>query len=541
MYPSQLATSLLVVLVVTSIGGVLVYQRGRVRRWGYALVLACAALSMMSWTGYGDFQTVFIDAPAASPEQGSARPKVKRHRAFHFHDFFHYYLGAKYFREVGYLHLYDCVALADREVADEINVTPRISGWVRNLEDVLTDKSHEAAVADCTTEARPKFSEERWRSFKADLRELQRLVTDDQWPNVVFDAGFNPPPSWVVVGTAFANTIPLRAYMVATALDLVLLVVAFLAFRSAFGATTAAIAAAFFGASFVSHYSWNGGSFLRFTWFFAIVLSLAAMKRRRWALAGALLGAATCDRLFPAAFAFSAMVPIAARAVRSPSDRVILRRFGGGFAATALVLVVASFVVFGASPWGVFWSRIGRHGDVYYVLHIGLKKVLTFREWVFTNNNFIGHEGLMRFRDWNLRLRDSWASMRALVVPLQLVTVASVVAAGIGRRAYEAAMLGAILVFALSMPANYYYAVVTPIPALLFRAAVEARTREARTKSYLAFVAFSAFWTYQIIAALVTPGAVVYCFWICLALALFFVVWMAAWVEPSKIRALYRR
>ena len=31
----------------------------------------------------------------------------------HYHEFFHYYLGSKYFRELGYTGLYDCVALAE--------------------------------------------------------------------------------------------------------------------------------------------------------------------------------------------------------------------------------------------------------------------------------------------------------------------------------------------------------------------------------------------------------------------------------------------
>jgi len=33
------------------------------------------------------------------------------------HEFFHYYLGSKYFRELGYLGIYDCTTLADSEIA----------------------------------------------------------------------------------------------------------------------------------------------------------------------------------------------------------------------------------------------------------------------------------------------------------------------------------------------------------------------------------------------------------------------------------------
>src|SRR6185295_9774467 len=107
-----------------------------------------------------------------------------------------------------------------------------------------------------------------------------------------------------------------------------LLVACYFAIRSAFGRTTAVVAAITFGATFLSHYSWNGGSVLRFTWLAAILFALAAMKRERWALAGALLATATCDRLFPAAFAAFAMVPVLVRARQSAAHRRILRRFG---------------------------------------------------------------------------------------------------------------------------------------------------------------------------------------------------------------------
>src|SRR5579883_1094887 len=327
----QLLASVIAVFVASAACAVLVFartQRAIARRAAYAALCACAMLALMSWLRFGRFHTVFLDAHPG--DFGPNRPKVEAHQPLHFHEMFHYYVGSKYFRELGYLGLYDCTVLADQEIAREEGVAPHITNaYVRDLADVLNDKTHAAALEHCRSEVRPRFSDERWRSFKGDIRELQRLVPDDWWNEAVFDAGFNPPPSWTVVGASFSNVIPLRngtlpTYLVATGLDMALLVVAFACVFKAFGRTTAVVAAVFFGATFITSYGWN---------------------------AGALLAMSACDRIFPAGFAVGAAAPIAWRALRSPEHRRQLARFGGGFGATVAVLVVASCVLFGASSW----------------------------------------------------------------------------------------------------------------------------------------------------------------------------------------------
>ncbi len=374
--------------------------------------------------------------------------------------------------------------MADHEIAEEDHAPPRVTSYVRDLDDVLQDKPYPTAIQDCTQKHRDHFTPARWASFKSDIRELHRLVPDTWWNEVVFDAGFNPPPSWVVLGSAIANVIPIRAagiptYLAATSIDMMLLLACYFAIRTSFGRVSAVLAVIFFGASFIASYAWNGGAFLRFSWITAVVLSLAAMRRGRWALAGALLGAAVCDRIFPAGFAIGAAVPLAYRALllRSPDARKVLMRFGAGFGGTIAVLVALSCVVFGLPSWVTFFSRILRHGDVYYVMHIGLKKVLTFRDWV-PSQNFQGHDGLRRFHDWNLHLRATWAAMRPLVIPIQLLAVVGAGCASLRRRPYEAALLcGVVFMFVFNLPANYYYVVLTLVPALLFHSAATRANR----------------------------------------------------------------
>ena len=234
---NQAAASLLSVLVAAALCGVFVLRRGVPRRGAYLVLCGAAVLAMAAWIRFGDFQSIYVDADAADASSRHRR-KIEHHQPFHFHEFFHYYLGSKYFRELGYLghlRLHGPRRLRDRGA--RTTCAPRIGGYVRNLEDVLTDKTYASAIEHCRDEVRPRISAARWASFKHDIRELQRLVPDDWWNSAVFDAGFNPPPSWVVVSSAVANLIPIRAgrlptYLLATSLDLALLVACFVALRS---------------------------------------------------------------------------------------------------------------------------------------------------------------------------------------------------------------------------------------------------------------------------------------------------------------------
>jgi hypothetical protein len=540
--PDQLVVSVLLIFVVAAVCDALVFRR-KSRRWGYPVLSACALIAMSSWFGFGRFHSIFVDSGPAS-DVSPHRAKEERHRPFHFHEFFHYYVGAKYFREVGYLGLYDCTTMADHEIAEEDHTPARVTSYVRDLDDVLQDKPYPAAIQDCAQKHRDRFTPARWASFKSDLRELHRLVPDGWWNEAVFDAGFNPPPSWIVVGSAIANVIPIRAagiptYLLATSLDMLLLLACYLAIQASFGRVSAVLAVIFFGASFIASYAWNGGAFLRFTWITAVVLSLAAMKRGRWALAGALLGAAVCDRIFPAGFAIGAAVPLAYRALllRSPDARKVLIRFGAGLGGTIAVLVALSCVVFGLPSWGTFFSRILRHGDVYYVMHIGLKKVLTFRDWV-PSQNFQGHDGLRHFHDWNLHLRATWAEMRPLVIPIQLVAVVGAGCASLHRRPYEAALLcGVVFMFVFNLPANYYYVVLALVPALLFRSAATAPSLDRRAREFFGLAAFNIFWALTLVAPRAYGDAIVYDYWICVGLAAFLAVWIVVWLEPAWLRA----
>jgi hypothetical protein len=91
----QVAVSVFVVLVATLVAVLLTLRRGISPRLGRHLLSACALIAVASWVRFGQLHLV----PIAEAPGG---PRVERHVPFQFHEFFHYYLGPKYFPELGY-------------------------------------------------------------------------------------------------------------------------------------------------------------------------------------------------------------------------------------------------------------------------------------------------------------------------------------------------------------------------------------------------------------------------------------------------------
>ena len=214
-------------------------------------------------------------------------------RFVHEHDGFHYFVGAKYFDELGYTRLYACSLQADLEAG--LSSGSRI----RNLETNVMEPS--IAAADAARACKERFSRERWRAFAADVGWFRDRLPLAEWQQIRSDHGFNGSPVWMLAGTALANAVSAaQIYRWLTLLDPLLDAALFAGVAFAFGWRTACVAAVFFGTNGFDGYDWTAGSVLRQDWLVALGLGIAASRRGRPALAGALLGVATLLRIFPA-------------------------------------------------------------------------------------------------------------------------------------------------------------------------------------------------------------------------------------------------
>jgi len=119
-------------------------------------------------------------------------------------DNFHYYVGSKYFRELGYYGLYACglAVLEERGVRVPGGPDPR----VRALRTMALRPAGEVRARGEACRAR--FSDARWRAFSRDVGFFV-----EKWPphirNAVWrDHGYHPSPVWTLVGGAVAGAAP---------------------------------------------------------------------------------------------------------------------------------------------------------------------------------------------------------------------------------------------------------------------------------------------------------------------------------------------
>jgi hypothetical protein len=95
--------------------------------------------------------------------------------------------------------------------------------------------------------------------------------------------------------------------------------------------------------------------------------------------------------------------------------------------------------------------------------------------------------------------------------------------------------------FAFTLPANYYYAVLALIPALALRAAATAPSRRERYRSLVVFGAFTVYWAFTAVAPPLGRDLIMANFYLSAALLGFLVLWIGLWLDPRVLAALRRR
>lgn len=295
----------------------------------------------------------------------------------HLHDVAHYYLGAKYFDELGYEHLYTAMLRAEGELSPG-----RFSA--REARDLATNELvpiRELLLR--SDEVRAGFTDERWRDWTRDV-DLFRRALGPQFGSLYLDHGFNPTPLWPVTGGALARLVPAGSsagVLALCLLDPLLLAAAFAAVVWAFGWTAALLGLIHFCVIFGASFGWTGGAFLRYVWFAAALAAACCLERGRFATAGGLVALAAALRVFPVAFA----APLGLQALhrlwrerRLPREHV---RFFAGFAGAGLVLVLAtSLQPRGLGAWGEFRHNMGKHMDTISPNIVGLTPALAYHE-----------------------------------------------------------------------------------------------------------------------------------------------------------------
>lgn len=410
------------------------------------------------------------------------------------YDAYHYYMGAKYFRELGYWHLYEATVVASDEA--DLATVRRVQMY-RDQRDYKT-YPRRAAYANADR-WRERFTPERWESFKEDLRFFAARASSSVWSRMLVDKGYNPTPVWTLLGKPLATLVPARAgpgMVILCYLDLLFIAGIVAALWWAFGTEVALLSAVFIGVNFTTPFGPIGGALLRWDYCLWLVLSLCLMKKDRPLWSGAFLAYAALLRVSPAVFGFGVAVTAGyafvqalwrERGVRrsakgrqqtpgTPLRNVFddLRGRGafragllfavGGTAAT-LVLVLLTLVLIPepVQSWDDWAEKMGIHQHSLGTKRYGLKYVFSYEGEV-SRGDLGLEDGGWDGRDARKQALLAQTAGRRLAV--NLLVVAWFVVAAYRRRPWEAMALASVFILLLS-PTRYYYAQLVALVPLL--------------------------------------------------------------------------
>jgi hypothetical protein len=371
----------------------------------------------------------------------------------HEHEVFNYYIGSKYFPELGYTRLYECTALADFSGGLQARVEARS---ITNLESYVLEGT-QAVLADPQRCLR-HFAPARWSAFQEDVAWFRAQFEPDLWEALQRDHGYNAPPSWGLLGNLLANTAPASRgqLLLLSLLDPVLLLVMWACVGWAFGWRPLCIALLYWGTNHAGEFGWTGGGFLRNDWLVATVVGICLLRRGHSLLAGLLLGHSALLRIFPALTlaAVGAAAGLRALAARSLEPLLVERRFAlGALLAAALVLPLSSIVAGGETAWTDFAENTRLHLATPGSNTVGLRTALSYSQagrlkQLATNPD--------PSAAWKRAREAAFQDRRVLYALALLAYLALLLRALAGQDAWAAAILGIGALPVLLDPACYY-------------------------------------------------------------------------------------
>lgn len=368
-------------------------------------------------------------------------------------DVFHYYLGSRYFAEVGYFDLYPCTLAA---LVEEGMQDPDELPAVRDQHSLRLQSGD--ATREEMARCPDRFTAERWQAFRRDVAFLRPRVLGGSWTHLLEDHGYNPSPVWSFVGGLVSRTVPAGPGSLAAlvTIDRVLVVAMGLLVAWAFGLEAACLAAIVWGTSPLWSYNWTGDAYLRNLWLFAAVSGLCLLERGRQLSAGLLLATAGLLRLFPAIFALGPLLQAAVRLPREglPGDA---RRFAAGLAVAGIALLAAGAFGTGRGPAAYLEFREKMSAVVAQpgVNKVGLSALVSETVDRASTLEVTTPDG----RTLEVPDPAPWtvAGLRALQALIVAAGLVAYLRALSRTTRSEAALLGFALIPLLTSPANYYY------------------------------------------------------------------------------------
>ena len=382
-------------------------------------------------------------------------------------EFYHYFVGSKYFPELGYEGLYNATLIADWEddVVDD-------SVPIRNLADYTMARRPDVLAR--AAEIKRPFGDERWQAFKLDVAQFRSQAPKYWRSHLLQDHGYNGTPLTTAVLSGIARAVPLSAASFARIFcwfDLLLIAFASALLARNTGPDGGLLFFVLFCSNPLNDYTFIGGSFLRYLYFVSLALGIDAYERGRLAKSGTLAAASTLLSVFPAVLVAGVWIRdllAPNRAVRMRAGRPFVMAFG--FSIVALLLATSlSRTPTGENAWAMFREAIGVHAQAFTPNRIGLAVIFSYASHVETTPAWSADGEFIPLPTWSQRAAETLQARRPLYVASQLALAS--LALLFLRRApkCEAFFGGLVLLFTFVTLGHYYYGVLSLVPLMFMR------------------------------------------------------------------------
>jgi hypothetical protein len=385
------------------------------------------------------------------------------------HDQFHYYLGSKFYPELRYHLLYDCVALAELENGRGAAIE---TSRIRNLRDNRMEPGG-VALRRAAVECPRAFSPERWQAFRGDVDYFRTRVERSAAERYLTDHGYNATPLWTAVGGLIASQTSAsdRSTRLLAALDVAYLACCALLIAWAFATEAAALAALVWGVGQGWFYVSVGGfgSFSRFDWLLAAVAGVCLLKKQMGRWGGLALVASSLLRVFPAALFFGPGTRGLYQLVRHRRLDLELRRILLGSLVGLALLVPFSILGSNGGSHGDFIRNSAKHADTPLSNYMGLRTMFSWDAEL--------RERLLAGTDPDDQLRV-WKQQRDITFGERRVWYLLAAAALIGltvllslrsSETWLITLAGVVPMFCLFELTNYFYAIMALFAVWAYR------------------------------------------------------------------------
>ena len=391
---------------------------------------------------------------------------------FNSYEFFHYYMGSKYARELGYTGLYAASLVADNETGllysnKKKEYRELKTGRHRKTQDFISKKEEMASE-------KARFSDERWKEYVKDIVFFKKALGKGRWSGVLNDKGYNATPVWsTVVGMFFSNrfsTDSAAGMTFLALLDVLLLIAAIVCVMWAFGPRTTFLMVILIGTHYMTHYWHMKGALLRTDYAVCAVLGICMLKKEHYIAAGIFLAYSALSRIFPVILLFGIGSKLIWDFISTFKLDPKYIKFFAAYVATVIILCLGSLVYLGGTDiWKEYKEKIASHDKTVSPWRVGYKQIymgkssekIKFEK----DDSFLAK---LSKRVGGVRLKSAlyrenkgrfWI-IQAVVLLLSFFCVK-------GLKDHDAVAYSFALIFSL-VAATYYYYIILMIPVLFF-------------------------------------------------------------------------